>query len=62
MPGADTMLTYRRWLVRSEELKQGRNEIVSTLFQLISQVVTGRLPCLSLAPALPSVNVTPRPE
>ena len=62
MPGANTMLTYRRWLVRSQERKKGRNEIVSALFQLISQAVTGRLPCLSLAPALLIVNVTPRPE
>ena len=62
MPGADTMLTYRRWLVRSQERKKGRNENVSALFQLISHAVTGRLACLSLVPALPIVNVTPRPE
>jgi len=62
MPGADTMLTYRPWLVRSEERKKGRNENVSALFQLISHAVTGRLPCLSLVPALLIVNVTPRPE
>ena len=62
MPGADTMLTYRRWLVRSQERKKGRNENVSALFQLIAHAVTGRLPCLSLAPALLIVNVTPRPE
>ncbi len=62
MPGADTMLTYRRWLVRSQERKKGRNENVSALFQLISHAVTGRLPCLSLVPALLIVNVTPRPE
>ncbi len=62
MPGAKTMLTYRRWLVTSEERKKGRNEIVSALFQLISLAVTGRLARLRLAPALLSVNVTPRPE
>lgn len=62
MPGAETMLTYRRWLVRSQERKKGRNEIVSALFQMTTHAVAGRLPCLSLAPALPIVNVTPRPE
>ncbi len=62
MPDADTMLTYRRWLVRSEEREKGRNEIVSALFQLISHTVTGCLPCLSLVPALLMVNVKPRPE
>lgn len=62
MSGADTMLTYRRPLVRSQERRKGRNENVSTLFQLISHAVAGRLACLSLVPALPIVNVTPRPE
>ena len=62
MPGANTKLTHRRRLVRSEELKKGRNENVSALFQFASHVVAGRLPCLSLAPALPIVKVMPRPE
>jgi len=44
------------------ELKKGRNNGVSALFHVCSQVVTGRLACLSVVtPALVILRVTPFP-
>ena len=44
------------------ELKKGRNNAVSALFHGCSQVVTGRLACLSVVtPALVILRVTPFP-
>ncbi len=44
------------------ELKKGRNNAVSALFHVCSQVVTARLACLSVVtPALVMRSVTPLP-
>jgi len=46
----------------ADELKKGRNNGVSALFHVCSQVVTGRLACLSVVtPALVILRVTPFP-
>ena len=39
-----------------------RVEEVSALFHIDSQAVAGRLPCLTVVPALVIFNVTPPPE
>jgi hypothetical protein len=44
------------------ELEKGRNNAVSALFHVCSQVVTGRLACLSVVtPAVVIRKVTPFP-
>jgi hypothetical protein len=61
MRGVDALPMHRRSPVRYQMQRVGTKK-VSALFYVSSQLVSGRLTCLIVVPALVIVRVTPLPE
>jgi hypothetical protein len=61
MPAASPMPMHCRSLARYQKPKRVETKMFSALFHVSSQLVAGRLACLTVVPALPIFRVTPPP-